>query len=260
LAEQLPGAGDLITFVVREVITPDKFIETMALQGFSKAWAEAYWEAHWMLPPPERVRTAFLRKQISEQEYRRFLVWQDFKPTPRPGIHLSDVDIMLETQYDLPGRIDTRWLLEWGKISPAEAARLIEAGGMHPEWAPKLAEVYLLNQLRDELNRLRTVLMEQRKEGFLSKAALESRLRKLSFASHVIQATLTWADEMATWESVKEQADEWWRLAKAGKISPETYANEVRKLGMDEERITKKMELLRRLAEIRQMEKRGEGK
>jgi len=67
----------------------------------------------------------------------------------------------------------------------------------------------------------------------------------------VINALASWADEAADWEDIEEQAREWWKLARAGKITPERWANEVRALGMVEERITKKMDLLRKLAAIR---------
>ena len=247
---EIPGSGDLIRFVVREVIVPDEFHMAMSLQGFSRYWSEAYWEAHWILPPPDRTRTLFLRKKIPEAEYRKFLIWYDFKPDPRPGISLSDVDIMLESQYDWPGRIETRWMLEWGEISAAEAEDLLKAEGLDPAWSPRVARAYLLNQLRDEYNRVRMVLMTRRREGFLKTEAFREALKALNFAAHTIEASIKWADEAAKWDEIWEQVQEWWRLAKARRITPEKYAEEMRSLGMVEEKITSKMSLLRKLAEI----------
>ena len=54
----IPSISDLITFVVREVITPDEFYDWAAKQGLSREWAENYWEAHWRLPSFENLREA----------------------------------------------------------------------------------------------------------------------------------------------------------------------------------------------------------
>jgi len=251
---EIPGSGDLIRFVVREVLPPSEFHVAMGLQGFSRYWSDAYWEAHWLLPPTERTRTAFLRKQISVEEYRKFLIWYDFKPEPRPGIAKSDVDIMLETQYDWPGRIDARWMLEWGQITEAEAKDLFEAEGLDPDWSTRVVKAHLLNQLRDEYNRVRTSLMTRFKEGFLKTENFKTALKDLNFAEHTIEASLKWANEVAAWDDLWEQAQEWWRLAKARKITPEAYAEAVRALGMVENRITSKQDLLRKLAEIAEAE------
>ena len=247
---ELPGSGDLIRFVVREVIEPAEFHMAMGLQGFSKYWSGAYWEAHWMLPPTERTRTAFLRKDIPEAEYRKFLIWYDFKPDRRPGISLSDVDLMLKTQYDWPGRIDTRWLIEWGIIDEAAGLELIKAGGMDPAWAPRVLEAYMLNQLREELGKVRTVYERRLREGFMSKEGFATALHGIHFATHVINALIRWADEALDLDEKIELAKEYEALAKAGAITVDGYAEKLRKLGMVEERITRKQRHIKTLLEI----------
>ena len=237
---EIPGSGDLIRFMVREVITPEEFPLAMSLQGFSKYWSDAYWEAHWMLPPTERTRTAFLRKQIPEAEYRKFLVWYDFKPDPRPGISLSDVDLMLKTQYSWPGRIDTRWLIEWGIIDEAAGLELIKAGGMDPTWAPKVLEAYMLNQLREELGKVRTVYERRLREGFMSKEAFAKALHGIHYAVHVINALVRWADEELDLAEKIELAKEYETLAKEEIWTTTEYGEALRKLGMTEKRITRK--------------------
>jgi len=250
LTENLPGSGDLILMVVREVITPEDFYVVMGLQGFSKMWAVNYWEAHWILPPPERTRTAFLRKQISEAEYRKFLIWYDFKPEPRPGVSLSDVDIMLLTQYDLPGRIDTRWLLEWGEITPEQGVDLVKAAGFEPGWASRLVRVYLLNQVREELGKVRTVYEKALREGFLDPVGFAEKLVGINYAPHVINALKLWADEELDLAERLELADEYEKLAKDQIITPEQYSNALRELKMVEERITRKVNYLKRFLAV----------
>jgi len=250
-APEIPGSGDLIRFVVREVIVPDEFYKAMSLQGFSRYWSAAYWEAHWMLPPAERTRTAFLRKQIPEAEYRKFLIWYDFKPDPRPGISLSDVDIMLQTQYDWPGRIDTRWLIEWGIITPEEGAELIKAGGMDPLWAPRVAEAYLLNQVREELGKVRAVYERRLREGFMSKLDFAKALYSLHYATHVVNALTRWADEELDLQERLDEAKEYEALAKDEVIAVTEYGQALRDLGMTEERITRAQKHIQRLLAIK---------
>jgi len=251
LTENVPGSGDLILFLVREVLTPDEFYVAMGYQGFSNYWSRAYWEAHWVLPPPERTRTAFLRKQIPEAEYRKFLIWYDFKPDPRPGISLSDVDIMLSSQYEWPGRIDTRWLIEWGIITPEEGVELIKAGGMDPAWAPRVAEAYLLNQVREELGKVRAVYERRLREGFMSKADFAKALYSLHFATHVVNALERWADEELDLEERLDEVKEFEALAKDEVINVTEYGAALRELGMTEDRITRAQKHIERLLAIK---------
>lgn len=248
---EIPGPGDLIRFVVREVITPARFKALMPYHGYGPDFTDAYWEAHWVLVPPDRVRTAFLRGLISEEEYRKFLVWQDYKPEPRPGIKASDVDLMLETQYDIPGRLDMRWLAEWGFISPADLRGLLEKDGMDPVWAGPVSEAWVLNQLREEYGRVRDVLARKLREGFLSKDQFTKGLKELHFGDHVINALSRWADEDLDLAERRELQEEAVGMAKDGLITSEALAQRLRAIGMAEARITREMASVKRVVEIR---------
>jgi len=85
LIPKIPGPSDLITFVVREVITPGDFVTWMERQGFVRFWSDAYWEAHWVLPSPERVWDAFLRGVITEDEYRKYRFGTTTSPSRGPA-------------------------------------------------------------------------------------------------------------------------------------------------------------------------------
>ena len=247
----IPPVTDLIRFVVREVIVYAEFEKYALMHALSAEFSKMYWDAHWMLPPTERTRTAFLRKQIPEEEYRKFLVWYDFKPDPRPGISLSDVDLMLKTQYSWPGRIDTRWLIEWGIIDEAAGLELIKAGGMDPTWAPKVLEAYMLNQLREELGKVRTVYERRLREGFMSKEAFAKALHGIHYAVHVINALVRWADEELDLAEKIELAKEYETLAKEQIWTPTEYGAALRKIGMTEERITRKQRHIKTLLAIK---------
>jgi len=192
--KKVPGASDLINFVVREVIPPEEFKKYMQWQGYEEFWADYYWEAHWRLPSLETIAEQFFRGYLTETELRKYLVWHDYKPTPRPGIHVSDVDIMVQHLYKWPERIDSRWAWEWGIISDEEFKKLVEAEGIHPDWVDKVAEARKKNVLRDEINRVRSELVDQYAKGYITRETLAAELEKLGFIKRVIDLTLLEAD------------------------------------------------------------------
>ena len=140
----IPSPSDLVRFVVRECFpleelprAPDEFTKYMRYQGYSELWSRAYWEAHWELPAPEKLYDAFHRGIISEEELRKYIVWHDYKPEPRPGISKSDVDIMLELTYDLPNKIETRHMMQLVLLTDDDIDYLVKAAGIHPRFRDK---------------------------------------------------------------------------------------------------------------------------
>jgi len=164
---------------VREVITPDMFTELMGKQGYTREFAEYFWDAHWVLPPPERTWHAFLRAVITEAAYRKFLVWYDYSPEPRPGIGVSDVEIMLATQYDLPGRIDMRWMYEWGHIDKATFRKLVAMRGIDPAWIDKVTDAETSNVMREEIMGLIREAIYDRRDGVITDKVFQERLKAL---------------------------------------------------------------------------------
>jgi len=179
LIERIPGPGDLIRFVVREVIKPEVFTELMGKQGYTATVAKWFWDAHWVLPPPERTWDAFLRNVIAEDAYRRFLIWYDYSPEPRPGIGVSDVDIMLATQYDLPGRIDIRWMYEWGHIDKETFRKLVAMRGIDPAWIDKVTDAETSNVMREEIMGLIREAIYDRRDGVITDEVFRERLKAL---------------------------------------------------------------------------------
>jgi len=179
LTERIPGPSDLIRFVVREVIKPEDFTKFMAQQGYKKFWADAYWEAHWVLPSISDLRDAFWRGLISEEEFRRYIVWHDYKPEPRPGISISDTDLELALMWELPTKIDARWMYRWGLIGREELLELARARGVHPEWREKVVDAWIRNEYMDDVNRIISKLKRQYALGILSDEEFKSAITAL---------------------------------------------------------------------------------
>jgi len=111
---RIPALPDLITMLVREVLTPTEYVEYASWQGESATWADRRWEAHWMLPARTWIDDALHRGIISEEEWSRFYIWHDYKPEPRPGITKSDIEILAPLRKTLIPRVDARRAWEYG--------------------------------------------------------------------------------------------------------------------------------------------------
>jgi len=248
---KIPGPSDLIRFVVREVITPPEFEEWMSKQGFTPDWAWRFWDAHWILPPPERVWDAFCRGIIAEAEYRRFLMWHDYMPTPRPGIGVSDVDIMLGTQYSLPGRIDYRWMWEWGAIDDAGLRRGLELEGLHPEWRERILQGWRGMLLREETMGVVRELERDYVDGWISEAELREALAQLGIPAtrrefYIRRALLRRTREAR--EGIVKALDEGFEL---GWLDEPTYRAELARVGVQAWKIDEKV----RLIEVRKLKR-----
>jgi len=181
LTKVIPGVRDLITFVVREVITPKDFYSWSAKQGLSEYWAKAYWDSHWVLPSFGDLREAFWRGIISESEFKKYVVWHDYSPSPRPGISKSDQEIIAELSYDLPGRIDSRWMFRWGEIDLDTLTELFRKQGLHPAWVERVARATAKNQWLTEINRLRDNAKRKFVDGLIDEYTLRADLRALGY-------------------------------------------------------------------------------
>jgi len=261
----IPSISDLITFVVREVITPEEFYQWSKRMGLSEYWAKNYWEAHWRLPSFENLREAWWRGIITEEEFRKYIVWHDYKPEPRPGITKSDLDIMNELSYDLPGRIDVRWMVRWGVIGKDEHRKLIKMRGMHPEWADKVAEAEFLNQLLDERTRVLSALRRMYREGYISREELVSKLRELRYIEDEIELIVQASDyerelELRD-ESIKKPREETRadlvRAFRLGIISEEKLRELLRRLGYTEAAINLIVETERTLLALKEERERA---
>lgn len=232
LIENIPSPSDLIRFVVREVITPEEFYEWMKKQGY-KEWAyNAYWEAHWVLPPPERLFAAYLRGIISYDEYKKYIVWHDYKPEPRPGISKSDMDIMYGTQFELPGRIDSRWMYEWGVITREEFRELQRQRGIDPKWLDKLVAGIERNLMREEIGGLITEAITDRASGWIDDSTFRRRLEALGLPRDRIEYYLAKAQAKAERELREEEKKLAITAFQKGVITEDQLRRELLDLGL----------------------------
>jgi len=182
----IPGPGDLIRFVVREVIDVNVFRTNLAYQGFSAFWADAFWEAHWMLPARGEIVDAFHRGVVSLDELSKFLVWLDYKPEPRPGISKSDLEILRGIQKTPIGRVDLRRGYELGGLTKADLVERFRWLGYEDD-AELIAEIQIRAALDAEIGKVRDNAKTDLVKGYILEADLRSTLKELGYGADVIE-------------------------------------------------------------------------
>jgi len=191
LLDRIPSISDIITMMVREVFIPERFAELVleyppeateygALWGFSESWMRRLWAMHWILVPIGQLYDMYHRGIIDYATLERFVRYHDIEPMCRPWV--------IELAWELPGRIDLRWMFEWavmrsyGEITgrtveefeplpeatDAEIAMTewLIADGIHPKIAPYVARAWVRNLLREEIMGAFRALMALYREGF----------------------------------------------------------------------------------------------
>ncbi|MEM1523569.1 MAG: hypothetical protein QXU69_11090, partial [Thermofilaceae archaeon] len=242
LRERIPGPSDLVTFVVREAFplerlpdAPSDFSKYMKMQGYSELWSKAYWWSHWKLPAFEQLREAYWRGVISLQEFQQFMIWHDYAPFSRPGISKSDLEIMSELQYQLPGRIEQRWMMRWGLIDKETLKYLTVQMGMHPDWVDRVVEAEVRNMLADERTRMLSQLRGLFVMGKIDENELKSMLEDLHYSNDEIKLILRAAIYEREREMTEKRIDTAILEYRYSKISKEQLAKALAELGLGDE-------------------------
>ncbi|RLI20255.1 hypothetical protein DRO54_06690 [Candidatus Bathyarchaeota archaeon] len=247
---------------------PKEFVEFCRKLGYSEKWAEMYWWNHWVIPTFEQARIFFFRQAMKAflrsgldrvQDALKRGVWKDAQEAFRFLQRLADLSPVFrqyweELSWNLPTKIDSRWMFEWGIIGKKELKGLLLASGLHPEWVDKVADAYVRNQLRDELNRVRSILIREYRDGYIDKDDFIKRLRELGFAEHVIKASVEVAEEERRMDWINEQVKELDRLLMKGKIDFDKWEQEMRELGLAQDYITQKRAFLEKIKKIKEAE------
>lgn len=181
LTKNIPPWRDLVTMAVREVFPPADFYKYMPLHGFSRMWAEFYWEMHWILLPLGEVRRARHRGIINDSELAKYLVLHDYKPEPRPGMRLSDEEIARRLVWDLPGRIQARWMFRWGIKDRDGLKELLIKGGLDPEHADDVADAVAMNQFLREIRMQETNIKADLRDGYITEATARADLYEIGY-------------------------------------------------------------------------------
>jgi len=107
------------------------------------------------------------------------MIWHDYSPTPRPGIRVTDIDIMESTIYRLIGRIDLRRGWEAGAFTADEMDKRLRMLGWKEEDAADLGDALRRAALLPEIGRVIDDCKRKYVEGYITKNILKADLKAL---------------------------------------------------------------------------------
>jgi len=206
LTQEVPGPGDLIRFVVREVIKPEVFTEFMGKQGFAPLISEWFWEAHWMLPGRGEIVDAFHRGILKKEERDAYMVLHDFKPTPRPGIEVSDLSIVAGIAKTLIPRVDVRYGWEMGQISDEDLEERYKWLGYEDD-APLMADIQRSRALVEEIHKVRDQWINDFLEGYIKAETLRANLIEIGIGAIRVDYYVQYARMRRSREAKKDWLD-----------------------------------------------------
>lgn len=174
----IPSLPDLITMLVREVLTPTEYTEYASWHGESATWAARRYESHWVLPARTWIDDALHRGVITEEEWARFYVWHDYKPEARPGITKSDIEILAPLRKTLIPRVDVRRGWEYGHIGDGDLLKRYEDLG-YEEDAPLMAEIQKQAALDGEISMVKGELVNLYQRDLIAEGEFVKALEDL---------------------------------------------------------------------------------
>lgn len=181
LLERIPGPMDILRMAVREAFTreeldvefPEVFGEWMVRQGYAEIWSRYWWRAHWVLVPLGQLYDLYHRGLIDMEALTEQLKYHDYTPEWR--------GLLIKLSWELPGRIDARWMFRWGIIDVDRLRDLLVARGLDPEWGDEVALATARQQWLPEINRLRDNLKRDYVRGYIVEEELVVGLEGLGY-------------------------------------------------------------------------------
>jgi hypothetical protein len=272
LTEYIPPITDLIHMAVREAFSPavaERFgqfedypsdLSAWAkMQGLSEDWARKYWAAHWSLPSAQQGFEMLHRGAASEADLDMLLRALDVMPFWRKPLK--------EIAYRPYTRVDIRRMHKVGVLSDEELEDAYTAIGYDPVKALKLAEfTRRLNkgtslEVAPELGELtKSQILRFYAEGTIDAAKAAGMLVESGMTPEAARLFIASADLEHTSKERNTQALLIVEQAQAGALTNAQAEDQMRRLGLSELEVARKMIPVMRAASTRsKMPTRAEG-
>jgi hypothetical protein len=185
--KHLPGTGDVINQVVKEIIPLDEFKRLMGLHGYSDEQAQRIWDAHFIAPARNELTTALRRGKISKAAWNRLKVLVDLDPrydsinTSTGEAGEGSFSIWDEMVYEDPGIMNLRFMFESGSVTEAQLPDYLKALGYRPEHLPAMVTYITEYQSRFFRRRQLTLLARMVKAGKITEAEFITRAKAIYY-------------------------------------------------------------------------------
>jgi len=178
----IPGQSDLTQFLVREVITRNRYNELLAFQGFDTEFQEAYWDSHWVLPSANQVYAMRDRKvpmpiiTLDSEGNQSVEIVTDDAGRERAVLEYLKVADFLEpwrqplalTSFNVITRVDLRRLYQAGEINRTEMIRRMEFTGFNLPDATLVADAQIAQAMTEEVGLALTNLKNDLVKGWIT--------------------------------------------------------------------------------------------
>jgi len=163
---ELSGLSQITRELVREVITLDTYLEEAAMQGLSESRAMRVWDSHWRELGIRDTDDILHRGGMTEDEWEKYRVIQDYRPDPRPGFEKSDLDMSRVLRKTILGRVDVRRAYQYGKLERPDLIAMYLAQGYEED-----AELQTDIQIRASVDGLQAAI--RRNSGMIFRDQLK---------------------------------------------------------------------------------------
>ena len=239
----LPPVDTIIDFCSKNIISIDEMRNLLARHGYSDVFAEYLWIAHYRPLHLDQIREALWRGIISLSEYKTYLDIIDIYDKQRPGMNISDKDIVLGITYRLPNWRETRRMLKWNVITRNDLMNFIKADGIDPKWIPKVVEGEFRDLLAEERQKLAAIYLEKYTLGLINEDELRARLKSLYLSDEEVEWRITLAKEEYALLEFKENLKALEEAYKKDIVTSEEVYNQLLQWGLREDRALRLLEI-----------------
>jgi len=165
LAYRVPGSGDVIRYMVKEVYNPSVYKEFGQDQEFPGGAADFIanpltdanaagvkrehllkeWIAHWVLPSSGQGYELLHRDEITDEQLDKLLKALDIMPFWR--------DKLKAISWEVPNRVELRLLARYGLVDKPFLIDALKKAGLHEDYRDILADLMLAQGLMTDLSK-----------------------------------------------------------------------------------------------------------
>jgi len=237
MAYKLPTADQAITWMAREVFEEDmaakyglddesdkidySFMETI---GIKEEVARKHWRAHWQHASWSQIVEMLHRGMVTEQDVYDWFRLVEIPPYWRRGL--------TATMWQVPGRIETRMMAQYGLVDKAFIMDILEKDGLAEEYRSVVADMNLVRGIR-------TDIQSRYSKGWLDAAGVKAEIDKAGLSPQIAERLYQWIVSNAKGDRTTAEKDltkaEIVKAVKKGLIPWQDGITRLMALGYDED-------------------------